>query len=131
MEEGEFPSLRRSLQAAGGTQVGTSGMTWADLIERLTGTVMLERGDYYNTMLEGLWDMEWCLRSLVPWRLCYYPTDSPKLPAAAGGGTPPRPSAERKAVYARLGAAATATSRDKADDEIKIGRQPNSGYGRP
>ena len=92
---------------------------------------MLERGDYYNTMLEGLWDMEWCLRSLVPWRLCYYPTDSPKLPAAAGGGTPPRSSAERKAVYARLGAAATATSRDKADDEIKIGRQPNSGYGRP
>lgn len=116
LEEGELPTVRRSLQWLGqgdselekiaGSQI--EQQRWQELLDKLKETVYLHEDDYYTVMLESLYNLEWCLRTLVPWRMCMYPREAPHLP----GGAPPRPKlAERKGVYkpATIGAVGRST----------------------
>jgi hypothetical protein len=104
LEEGELPTVRRSLQLLGSGDAElekTAGSQimqhrWQELLDKLKETVYLHEDDYYTTMRESLYNVEWCLRTLVPWRTCMYPRESPPLP----GGMAPKPkSARRKGVY--------------------------------
>lgn len=104
LEAGDFPSIRRSLQLLQSgddlTQIaGKQAMElrWQELTDNLKETVYLHDDDYYKSMRkERLYNVEWCLRTLVSWNLCLYPDESPDLP----GGRPSKPKpAKPKGVY--------------------------------
>lgn len=126
LEGGEFPTVRRSLRESYSKLAGiqdelarTAGKLeerdrWRELVARLKETVYLHEDDYYTeTEMERrrdrLYNIEWCLRTLVPWQTCMYPNEAP-------GESPPRPKpAEPKGVYRR--------------ERAPAGR--SLGYGRP
>ena len=104
LEAGDLPTVRRSLQVlgTGGTDDQLAGSQvmqhrWQELLDKLKETVYLHDDDYYTQMRDGLYNVEWCLRTLVPWRMCMYPRESPPLP---GGDAPKtKPTVRRKGVY--------------------------------
>lgn len=95
LERGEFPNVRRQLQVS--TQVANTGMEWTELIDKMTAHAAFVPEGYYERMLDGIWNIEWCLGASIPRRLCYYPATSPLPP----GGPAPKSRARAKAVYSQ------------------------------
>ena len=121
LEAGTFPSVRRSLQAvvsedAKEKLVGSQVMQqrWEELRDKLYASVYLHDDDYYTAMKEAMYNVEWCLRTLVPWRMCMYPHDAPALAA----GREPLPEARPKGVY-------------KSARNARLESVQSYGYGRP
>lgn len=121
LEEGTFPSVRRSLQTMvsdddrkklAGSQV--MQQRWVELRAKLYESVYLHDDDYYTAMKKAMYNVEWCLRTLVPWRMCMYPNDAPALAV----GREPQPEAKPKGVYTR-------------DRHARLESVQSYGYGRP
>ena len=114
METGDFPTIRRQLQQFGHLEndekvAGQQAMQerWQELVD------MLNSEDDYTAMRESMYNVEWCLRTLVPWNLCLNP-DNPRF-----GGKEPKPKPARpKGVYTN--------PRSKI-----LSRGRRSGYARP